>query len=711
MAYLGNSPVLSQQEYRNIDNISGSFNGVTTSFPLLVNGVAPVPAPQSSNQCLISVNGVVQKPDDTGASGFRLSGGNIVFSAAPTGGQSFFGVILAGADYVYSGANFPDGTVSAPSITFAQDLDTGFYRSGAGEVKFTANGANAVTLSANNLTAPSFIPTSSTVPTNGTYLSAANQLSFATSTTERLRIDSAGQIEAVSLGTAAAPTYSFTTDPNTGIYSPGADQVAISTNGSQRLLINSGGITSANGGVFQGDVSSYATNGLALTFNSNNSEIRACRSGGNYTNMLFYTQGANSSGAQQERMRLTSEGLLGLGTSNPVDNFAVGDGTVSTDSVIRINGGSNTGKGSGIRLMKANTAYGYIGSYSWLTGLGTSNNLAISTTGGADLIVDTTGKVGIGTTSPSSIATGYGVVHVSGTNGGGVVLGASGYIAGGTSGVEFGTTTNNPVTFFANNSEKARLTSDGKLLVGTSSSSAGTRAVFQGQSSGAGAGAQIHLQRDQAAASIGSGQPLGIINFADNSAGVFATISAESDATPGTNDYPGRIVFSTTADGASSPTERMRITNAGGVRLPDVYNATIALSANVFIDTDGTLKRATSSIKYKTDVETLQDSYADAILNCRPVWYRSTNESDNPTWGWWGFIAEEVAEIDPRLVQWKTVEQVINEDGSRDTVPLETPEPENVAYDRFVPHLLNLIKRQGEAIAELQAEVAALKAQ
>ena len=74
MAYLGNSPVLSQQEYRNIDNISGSFNGVTTSFPLLVNGVAPVPAPQSSNQCLISVNGVVQKPDDTGASGFRLSG-------------------------------------------------------------------------------------------------------------------------------------------------------------------------------------------------------------------------------------------------------------------------------------------------------------------------------------------------------------------------------------------------------------------------------------------------------------------------------------------------------------------------------------------------------------------------------------------------------------------------------------------------------------
>ena len=44
-----------------------------------------------------------------------------------------------------------------------------------------------------------------------------------------------------------------------------------------------------------------------------------------------------------------------------------------------------------------------------------------------------------------------------------------------------------------------------------------------------------------------------------------AAIAAAVDGTPGTNDMPGRLVFSTTADGASSPTERMRITNAGNV--------------------------------------------------------------------------------------------------------------------------------------------------
>mgnify|MGYP003632230846 CR=1 FL=1 len=44
-----------------------------------------------------------------------------------------------------------------------------------------------------------------------------------------------------------------------------------------------------------------------------------------------------------------------------------------------------------------------------------------------------------------------------------------------------------------------------------------------------------------------------------------AKITAQVDGTPGTNDMPGRLVFSTTADGASSPTERMRIDSAGNV--------------------------------------------------------------------------------------------------------------------------------------------------
>jgi hypothetical protein len=71
-----------------------------------------------------------------------------------------------------------------------------------------------------------------------------------------------------------------------------------------------------------------------------------------------------------------------------------------------------------------------------------------------------------------------------------------------------------------------------------------------------------------AATIVQSGDVLGEINFqgADGTAFVqAASISATVDGTPGTNDMPGRLVFNTTADGASSPTERMRIDNAGNV--------------------------------------------------------------------------------------------------------------------------------------------------
>jgi hypothetical protein len=43
------------------------------------------------------------------------------------------------------------------------------------------------------------------------------------------------------LGSAGAPTITFTGDTNTGIYSPGADQVAISTGGSGRLFVDANG--------------------------------------------------------------------------------------------------------------------------------------------------------------------------------------------------------------------------------------------------------------------------------------------------------------------------------------------------------------------------------------------------------------------------------------------------------------------------------------
>ena len=77
---------------------------------------------------------------------------------------------------------------------------------------------------------------------------------------------------------------------------------------------------------------------------------------------------------------------------------------------------------------------------------------------------------------------------------------------------------------------------------------------------------------DGESTAVASGDNLGTIQFcgADGTDlnSIAASISAAVDGTPGGNDMPGRIVFSTTADGASSPTERMRIHAGGTVSIP-----------------------------------------------------------------------------------------------------------------------------------------------
>jgi len=146
---------------------------------------------------------------------------------------------------------------------------------------------------------------------------------------------------------------------------------------------------------------------------------------------------------------------------------------------------------------------------------------------------------------------------------------------------------NGALRFGTNSLERARIDSDGRLLVGTSTARtvAGAERNLQiegtnGPSSAASifrntndaSGPQITFGKSRGTSNgsntlVNSGDNLGSISFsgadgsdADSRA---AQIKAEVDGTPGANDMPGRLVFSTTADGASSPTERMRIDSAG----------------------------------------------------------------------------------------------------------------------------------------------------
>jgi hypothetical protein len=105
--------------------------------------------------------------------------------------------------------------------------------------------------------------------------------------------------------------------------------------------------------------------------------------------------------------------------------------------------------------------------------------------------------------------------------------------------------------------------SSGRLLVGTSSGSGSGLLIVQGGAGSSGTDGVITLRRGNNNPASGL-QGLGVINFEDLSGGKGASIAAVSDGgwnTP--SDCPTYLKFSTTADGASTPTERMRIRSNG----------------------------------------------------------------------------------------------------------------------------------------------------
>jgi len=150
---------------------------------------------------------------------------------------------------------------------------------------------------------------------------------------------------------------------------------------------------------------------------------------------------------------------------------------------------------------------------------------------------------------------------------------------------------NNEIAFNVTGSQRMSLDSSGRLLVGTSTArndfnngSASCKVQVEGTDfassslsatrNSVDAGSPTLELSKTRSASIGgvtvvaNNDKLGTINFAGSDGTDLvrsARIEAQVDGTPGANDMPGRLVFSTTADGASSPTERLKIDSSGNL--------------------------------------------------------------------------------------------------------------------------------------------------
>lgn len=409
-----------------------------------------------------------------------------------------------------------------------------------------------------------------------------------------------------------------------------------------------------------------------------------------------------------------------------------------------------------------------------------TDQVAISTNGTQRVTVDSSGNVGIGTGSPSAALHVRGATPVPLIEATGAFSGLSLQNSGGsTKGFVFvsqsggvGQIRGESIAFTNADAstERVRIDSSGRLLVGTSTTDTSyydaTTFVPQIQLKGSTAdassisltrtgtsGAGLVFQSGSSGNNVASGGLLGEIIFSGYDGANYrnaARIEAFVDATPGSGDMPGRLVFSTTADSASSPTERLRITQGGNVligstsydyRLAAVNSATNSrvgyLRADsssytdsvLILDTptaagtgfrlieayagsaaiqfrvrgDGVIFAQNTTVQSLSDIrvkENIQDSTdgLDVILGLRPVRFDFKEGFGNNRKNQLGFIAQEVESVFPDAVDSAPE----SDDGAEDY--------KSVGPGALIPVLVKAIQEQQAMITELQAQVAALKA-
>ena len=261
------------------------------------------------------------------------------------------------------------------------------------------------------------------------YAHANNSMQFRTDAAERMRIDSSGN---VGIGTG----------------SPQLDFV-VSNNGAQGFEINSSGLIS--GGI---DV---------LAYNRSTSAYAPI-----YNNASYHVWATSTS----ERMRITSSGNVGIGTTSP-------------DHTLRVNGDARVGNlhfktsdfgagGTGKSIYADAAGLGVLGFIS-TTAFDFSNGFS------SRLRIDSSGNVGIGTSSPSA------PLDIAGTSG------TESFRIGSTvGGTDFGITvtendgvllnaaegaTGRHMKFATGGTERMRIDSSGNLLVGKTAQSTSTNGI------------------------------------------------------------------------------------------------------------------------------------------------------------------------------------------------------------------------------------------
>ena len=245
----------------------------------------------------------------------------------------------------------------------------------------------------------------------------------------------------LSAGSAAAPTFCAGNDQDTGMYSPAANEIGFATNGTEKVRIDANGrlgvgVTAPSvgfdllGNIRISDVATDATNKigrirgrsftnsqgdwLAVDAQGLSGDNRVQVGGGSgslncATSITFLTAANTTTTSGTERMRITSAGRIGVGTSSPSSLLHLS--AAGFDAAKAIFESTNSGQsievkgvnGAGINdvaylILKDDTNTSWIG----LTGTNaTAGAMRFATSSSERMRITAAGNVGIGTGAPS----------------------------------------------------------------------------------------------------------------------------------------------------------------------------------------------------------------------------------------------------------------------------------------------------------------------
>jgi hypothetical protein len=310
-----------------------------------------------------------------------------------------------------------------------------------------------------------------------------------------------------------------------------------------------------------------------LSFRSDNSnrinlEVSGTESGSNAGANFFIRRYSDAGALIDTPLTITrSTGAISLATTL---NLSEIQASTSAGITLKSNGGTSValfGAGGGA----GTTLYGGLSGTS--ATFSSTLNIGASATTGKQLIVNQTGATGYflsGEASGTELAYWY-------------------YDA---STIQFSSkSATRALTFLTSDTERMRISSGGNLFVGTLSDRelfnlGGNTALINSNTYSTSLSRSIIYYSSTISYGL---QPIANINF-------FTT-----------GDAASAMGFTTRAD-AGNYAERLRISGAGNIGMPNTYNFTTSNAANLYIDSGaGLLYRSTSSIKYKTDI--MYDTY------------------------------------------------------------------------------------------------------